>query len=111
MPTFERWDVVAVPFPHVEIDHVKRRPALVVSGRRWLDLHGLLWVLMITSAANAPWPDDIAIDDLQAAGLRKPSVIRPAKLATVEAARCEPRGQITDPVRQQVEAALRLGLA
>lgn len=111
MPTFERWDVVAVSFPYVESSHLKRRPALVVSGRHWLDAHGLLWVLMITSAANAPWPDDIAIDDLQAAGLGKPSVIRPAKIATVEAARCQPRGRVTDAVRQRVEATLRLGLA
>lgn len=110
MPTFERWDVVAVPFPYVERDRIKRRPGLVVSGRRWLEEHGLLWVLMITSAAQARWADDVPIDDLAAAGLPRPSVVRPAKIATVEATRCERRGRITDAVRQRVEAALRIGL-
>ena len=110
MPSFERWDVIAVPFPYVERDHVKHRPALVVSGRCWLEGHGLPWVLMITSAAHRPWPDDVPIDDLAMAGLPRPSVIRPAKIATVEAAHCEPRGRLTAAVRRQVEAALLAGL-
>jgi mRNA interferase MazF len=51
MPRFERWDVVAVPFPYVERPIQQRRPALVVAA----DLggpHDLLWILMITAAAN-----------------------------------------------------------
>jgi len=110
MTTFERWAVVAVPFPYVDRLQVKRRPALVVSGQRWLEAHGLLWVLMITSAGNEPWPDDIAIEDLALAGLPKPSVIRPSKIATVEAARCERRGRVSSAVRRKVAAALRAGL-
>jgi hypothetical protein len=52
----------------------------------------------------------VPIDDLAAAGLPKASVIRPAKITTVEASRCEPRGRLTAAVRQQVEAVLLAGL-
>jgi hypothetical protein len=31
---------------------------------------------MSTSAANAPWPFDVRISDLQSAGLSAPSVVR-----------------------------------
>ena len=54
----------------------KRRPAVVVSVLELAEVHGLLWVLMVTSAANRPWPQDVAIPDLAAAGLPKPSVVR-----------------------------------
>jgi len=43
--------------------------------------HGVL--AMITSAANPPWPLDVAIDDLDAAGLPAPSVVR-MKLFTLD---------------------------
>lgn len=110
MKLFERWDIVAVPFPYVERLEVKHRPALVVSGQRWQEMHGVLWVMMITSAANPGWPDDVAIDDSPAAGLPRPSVIRPAKVATVEATRCQRRGRINVALQRRVEAAWELGL-
>jgi len=42
--------------------------------------------MMIASAANRRWPDDLAIGDLKSAGLPAPSLIRTAKIATIEAA-------------------------
>ena len=51
MPRFELWDVVAVPFPYVERPIRQRRPALVVAAGLGAP-HDLLWVLMITAAAN-----------------------------------------------------------
>jgi len=41
---------------------------------------------MITSAENRIWSGDVPIRDLAAAGLPAPSVIRTAKIATIEAA-------------------------
>jgi mRNA interferase MazF len=80
MTISDGYDIVTLPFPYVERDTVKRRPALLVA-RTSQDLG---WVLMITSSVNEPWPGDIKIVDLTAAGLRAPSVVRPAKIATVE---------------------------
>jgi mRNA interferase MazF len=39
---------------------------------------------MITSARHAPWPLDAAITDLAATGLPRDSLIRTAKIATID---------------------------
>lgn len=112
MTTSDRIAVVTVPFPYVEQDAAKRRPALLVSSPEFHDRHGLGWVLMITSAGNEPWADDISIADLPGAGLRAPSVIRPSKIATVELKRLKHIGMIdgatTAVVRQYLGTTLRL---
>jgi mRNA interferase MazF len=84
----------------------QHRPALVVSTAELEQLHGLLWVAMITAAENRRWPDDVAIGDLKMAGLPIPSIIRPSKLATVEAAQAERRGTIQPSARRHVASAL-----
>lgn len=84
MPGFERGDVVKVPFPYTDRATRQFRPALVVAAGELEDSHGLLWVVMITSAENRRWPGDVAIKDLATAGLPAPSVIRTAKIATIE---------------------------
>jgi mRNA interferase MazF len=106
MPRFERWDVVAVPFPYVERPIQQRRPALVVAA----DLggpHDLLWVLMITAAANPRWPDDVEIDNHDSAGLPIASVVRTAKIATIEARAASKLGEIQRRTMAQVAAVLR----
>ena len=40
---------------------------------------------MITSAEHRGWPGDVLISDLDGAGLPAPSILRPAKIATIEA--------------------------
>jgi mRNA interferase MazF len=85
---FEAFDIVVVPFPYADRLAEKRRPALVISNRR-LSSYGLIWVAMITSAENAPWPCDVTIANLARAGLPAPSVVRTAKIACIEPARIE----------------------
>ena len=111
MPSFEAGDVVAVPFPYTDRATRQRRPALVVSAGSLLDGHGLLWVLMITSAENRAWPDDIGISDLPSAGLPAPSVIRTAKIATIEARDAEKLGAVAAEVRESVAAILNRRLS
>ena len=72
----------------------QRRPALIVSDASLQRRHGLLWLQMITSAENRGWPGDVAISNLAAAGLPAPSVIRTAKIATIDACDAEPLGRI-----------------
>jgi len=81
------WSIVTVPFPYADRDAVKARPALVVPTARFHQATGLSWVLMITSALHVPWDGDFAIADLAKAGLRTPSIVRTAKIATVDIAR------------------------
>ena len=111
MPGFEPFDVVAVPFLYIEREVRKRRPAVVVSDPALAHQHALLWVVMVTSAANPSWPNDVAIEDLAVAGLPKPSVVRAAKIATVEAGRCERLGRLADEAAAAVAVVLRRVLA
>jgi mRNA interferase MazF len=74
-------------------------------------MHGLLWLLMITSAENRGWPGDVAVSDLQAAGLPAPSIIRPAKIATVEARDAELLGILPPSDRPAVISFIRRLLA
>jgi len=100
MPTFRPWDIVKVPFSYIDRPIRQYRPALVVGTDPIEDAHGLVWVLMITSAENRRWEDDVVVSDLAAAGLPVPSVVRCAKIATIEAKEATLIGRLTDADRQ-----------
>jgi mRNA interferase MazF len=102
MPDFEQGDVVRVPFPYTDRATRQHRPALVVSDGEIGDGNGLLWVAMITSAANRRWQDDLSVDDLVEAGLPSASVIRTCKIATIEASHAERLGKVTPAVMKSV---------
>ena len=104
--------IVRVPFPYTDPNTRQRRPALVVSAGGLGPEGALLWVVLITSAENRGWPGDVEFGaSYSAAGLPAPSLIRTAKIATVEARHVEPIGRATqailDRVDRQIEAALR----
>jgi len=111
MPIFEAWDIIKVPFPYNDRPVRERRPALVVSSMGIQQAHGLLWVLMITSAANRGWPGDIQVSDLSQAGLPSESVVRTAKIATIEGKEAERAGCLPAEDRKAVLRALRENLA
>lgn len=103
MPTFERGDIVRVPFPYTDRHTTQHRPALVVSDGPVGDQGSLLWVLMITSASNRRWPGDVPIvDDHRAAGLPVPSLIRTSKIATIEAGRADRLGSLPPHIWREV---------
>jgi mRNA interferase MazF len=81
--SFERFSVVVVPFPFADRASVRRRPAVAVSTPDSLGQAGHTVMAMITSAGNPPWPLDVPISDLGAAGLPQPSVAR-MKLFTLD---------------------------
>jgi mRNA interferase MazF len=82
--SFERWQVVRVPFPFTDRAASKNRPALVLSDAAAFNvIAGHAVLAMITSASNPPWPLDCPIDDLPDAGLPAPSVVR-CKLFTLD---------------------------
>ncbi|MCW5723333.1 MAG: type II toxin-antitoxin system PemK/MazF family toxin [Maricaulaceae bacterium] len=103
-----RGDVVVLPFPYSDRLAEKRRPALVVSAPSLCDRYGLVWVAMITSAANPRWPCDVPVRDLTAAGLPVASVVRPAKIACIEQARIIRRsGRLIDGDMRKADQALK----
>lgn len=100
--TFSRGDVVKVPFPYTDSATRQSRPALVVSGPDLEVHHGLLWVLMITSAANRGWSGDVGIARLQGTGLPVASVVRTAKIATIDCAHATGIGRVAPATLTQV---------
>ena len=80
--TCDPWDVVVVPFPFVERAGVRKRPALVLSGRSFNDA-GNTVLAMITTGAHRPWPGDTELADLRTAGLQVPCLVR-LKLFTLD---------------------------
>ncbi len=109
--TFERFDVVVVPFPFSDRAGAKRRPALVVSHRGFNRSHGQVVLAMITTAARGPWPSDTTITDLAAAGLKAASVVR-LKLFTIERTLVTPRiGRISRADRGAVQDGLVAAIA
>jgi len=111
MPIFKSGDVVKVPFPYTDRPIRQHRPALVVAAGPIEVDYGLLWVLMITSAENRRWHDDVAISDLDSAGLPAPSVIRCAKIATIEAHDAERIGVVPLGIRKKVSMHMKRILA
>ena len=106
MASFRQGDVIKVPFPYTDRPTRQSRPALVVSTGAIEDAHGLLWVVMITSAENRRWPGDVTVNNLATAGLPVPSIIRTAKIATIEATDAARLGRVPTVLFRQV--ALRL---
>lgn len=104
---FAKGAVVRLPFPYTERSTRQHRPALVL-GAAGVGSEQILLVAMITSAENRSWPGDVLVRNLKTAGLPAPSVVRPCKIATVDAAQAEVIGAVTARVRQVVDAALRV---
>ena len=105
MPTFDRFDVVSVPFRYTDRPVRQRRPALVVSAPAYEQATGLVWV-MITAAENRSWPGDVRLAEARRAGLSIPSVVRPTKIATIEAVQASRIGSIAPAERRAVREAI-----
>ncbi len=106
-PKFSKWDIVKVPFPFTEGVGDKRRPALIVSTKSLAQAQNLYWLLMITSVVDPIWTGDVPIPHFAAAGLPVVSIIRTAKIATLQEDRILGRiGTLPQAERKLVTAAL-----
>jgi len=86
MTSYDRGDVVLVPFPFSERLVTKKRPAVVVSSNAYHRASRDVIIAQITSKLTTPpRPGDHRIVAWQDAGLVTPSLAR-AKLATLHSA-------------------------
>lgn len=108
MASFERFDVVRVPFPFTDRQSEKNRPALVISdGHAFNRPAGHSAMAMITSAGHARWPLDVSIVDLKTAGLPAPSIVR-FKLFTLDHRLVRGKlGHLAEKDQANVQKALR----
>ena len=106
--TYETFDVVVVPFPFTDRSTSKRRPALVLSDADNFNKRvGHLVLAMITSARNSDWPLDVAIGDLDSAGLPSASVVRMKLFTLDDQLVIRKAGTLAETDRKGVVATLR----
>jgi len=83
MTSFDFGDIVLVPFPFTDQTGAKKRPAVVVSSQI-LHGEGIDVVIMAVTTQQRPSSSlEVTISDWQAAGLLRPSVVKPV-IATIE---------------------------
>jgi mRNA interferase MazF len=83
MLIYDKYSVVVVPFPFTDQTATKKRPALVLSSSEFNISVSHSVLAMITSAKNSNWLYDVAISDLDSAGLSSASIVR-MKLFTMD---------------------------
>ena len=75
---FDFGSVILVPFPFTNLGASKRRPAVVVSRFDYGAIRGDVVVMAVTSQARAdPALAEVPVAQWRAAGLLKPSTIKP----------------------------------
>lgn len=111
MPTFEAGDIVRVPFPYTDRPVRQHRPALVVSKAGLGPDRELHWVLMITSAENRRWTTDVPVPASRETGLPADSLVRTAKIATIEGSSASLLGRLPEALLIEVRAHLRTAMA
>ncbi|MBC8262550.1 MAG: type II toxin-antitoxin system PemK/MazF family toxin [Anaerolineales bacterium] len=76
MTAYRQGDVLLVPYPFTDQSGSKQRPSVVVSGDAYNQTHPDVILAPITSQIMRT-PDEVSLVDWQAAGLVKPSVVKP----------------------------------
>ena len=78
-------EVVLVRFPFTDLATVKKRPALVLTRTTRSPRNRLVTLAMITSQVEGlKLEGDVLLKDWKAAGLLHPSLLRLAKIATID---------------------------
>jgi mRNA interferase MazF len=84
MTTYKFGDVILVPFPFTDGSSSKKRPAIVISSDSYDRSKPDVILIAVTSQLNTDLQfGEALVTDWSAAGLLKPSVIKPV-IATVE---------------------------
>ncbi|MCC6846917.1 MAG: type II toxin-antitoxin system PemK/MazF family toxin [Deltaproteobacteria bacterium] len=79
-------DVALVRFPFTDVATTKKRPALVLSATTRSPRYRLVTLAMITSQTDAlKLEGDVVVEAWEVAGLLHPSLLRLAKIATIDA--------------------------
>ncbi len=96
-------DVVLLHFPFADLSGKKMRPALVLAARR-LEVT----VAFISSQVAKTEPDDLLFPATAHTGLSRPSLLRVAKLATLDRRQIQHGlGQLSADELARVDAAMR----
>ncbi len=111
--TPEPGDLVLVPFPFADLTTSKRRPGLVLRHIHSPHLPDLLLLAMVTSRTDQPeLTGDVPVREWESAGLLRSSLVRLAKLVTLEGSMAQRRlGALASSDYERVSTTLRELLA
>ncbi len=101
-------DVVLVGFPFTNLQAVKKRPAVVISRKAYQQNRPDVILMAVTSQIRQPLATGEAVlKDWQAAGLAKPSVLKPL-IATLEQRQIvKVMGKLSDADRENLERVMQ----
>lgn len=101
-------NVVLVGFPFTNLQTTKKRPAVIISSQSYQQNRPDVILMAITSQIRQPLANGEAIlQDWQAAGLVKPSVLKPL-IATIEQNRIiKTMGQLSAADRENVSKVIQ----
>ncbi len=88
MTTYNRGDVILVPFPFTDFSTFKQRPAVILSSRRFNRANSDVIIAGITSHIGNTrkniYEYSLSPREQQLAGLPRPSVIKLGKIVTLD---------------------------
>lgn len=85
--TYDFGDVVLVDFPFTNLQTTKKRPAVIISRQHYQQTRPDVILMAVTSQIRQPLiTGEALLQDWRAAGLVKPSVLKPL-VATLEQSR------------------------
>jgi mRNA interferase MazF len=107
------FDLVLVPFPFTDLTTTKQRPCLILSAFQPKGLVEHYVVAMVTSnLGGLGFPGDTRLTKWSEAGLPKPSMVRLAKVVTVERSLIRKKlGSVHSGDKQAVRRQFRLVFA
>lgn len=80
--TYNKWDVVLVPFPFSDLSAIKKRPALIVSPNIYNDGNDIIIAFITTNIPERLKAGDYKVEFWKEAGLISSSLLR-MKFATI----------------------------
>ena len=108
MTSYRFGDVVLVPFPFSDGVGIKKRPAVVVSPLAYQQARPDAILMAITSRLRDPLGyGEALIDDWQAAGLLKPSLLKPLLFTLEQSGIVRRLGTLTEADRHRLDFTLR----
>ena len=109
MTDYEFGDIVLIPFPFTDQTTAKRRPAVMVSSTAYHRNRPDLILMAITSRIKpSPSFGETTVDQWEAAGLIKPSVIKPIFATVEKGIVIKKMGKLADQDRQTLRKSIRV---
>ena len=108
MTPFEFGDIVLVPFPFTDQSTNKKRPAVVISSQAYTTERPDLIIMAVTSQIKPTSTlGEVIIQDWQAAGLLKPSAIKPVITTIEKGLVIKNMGRLNDNDRIALQGSLK----